>query len=291
MSDDTKQADTHKSDPLAALQWQIEAGADEAIVSRPIDRFAQSAEISSKKPEAIESPPETPPHPDPTMPPDSSEQSPGSARLAGPAPLAAAEARTLAQGADSLEALRDVLENFSGCALKTTATNLVFGDGNKQARLMLIGEAPGRDEDRQGLPFVGVSGQLLDLILGSMDLGREDVYITNMLPWRPPGNRQPTPVEIATCLPFIERHIELVAPECILFLGGTAAKTMLNSSEGITKLRGRWLAYKRAASGREIPAMASYHPAYLLRQPAAKRLAWQDFLAVKAKLGNPGPAA
>jgi len=162
--------------------------------------------------------------------------------------------------------------------------NLVFADGNPQAKVMVIGEGPGAQEDRQGLPFVGVSGQLLDRMLGCIGLDRTTVYITNVLFWRPPGNRTPTASEIATCLPFVERHIELVDPDYLLFVGGISAKTLLGRSEGILKLRGRWAHYQHVGLARPIPAMASLHPAYLLRQPAQKRLAWRDLLALKAAI-------
>jgi uracil-DNA glycosylase len=209
---------------------------------------------------------------------------------AAPAPAlvsndaALASARTLATGAGTLEALRAALGVFDGCPLKQTAMNLVFADGNPQAKLMVIGEGPGAEEDRQGLPFVGVSGQLLDRMLACIGLDRTKAYITNVLFWRPPGNRTPTPSEIAACLPFVERHIELVDPDYLLLVGGISAKTLLGRSEGILKLRGRWAHYQHVGLARPIPALASLHPAYLLRQPAQKRLAWRDLLALQAAM-------
>jgi DNA polymerase len=201
----------------------------------------------------------------------------------------AASAQSLAESVADLPALREALAAFDGCSLKTTATNLVFGVGQTPADVMLIGEAPGRDEDREGMPFVGVSGQLLDVMLNYVDLNRnKNIYITNIVPWRPPGNRNPTDAEIAACLPFLARHIALVAPRILVFLGATAAKTLLDHSEGITKLRGKW--YEYAAPALEdaglapIPAMATLHPAYLLRQPAQKRAAWKDLLSVRQRL-------
>lgn len=182
----------------------------------------------------------------------------------------------------SLGELRAALERFDGCDLRRTATNLVFADGNPEAELMFIGEAPGRDEDRAGLPFVGVSGKLLDIMLGHIGRDRRSVYISNILFWRPPDNRQPMQSEIAACLPFVARHIELVKPKLLVFLGGTAAKTLLGRPEGITRLRGQWMSYQTATV--TVPCMATYHPAYLLRQPAQKRQAWRDFLAIKQKL-------
>ncbi len=271
---------------VAALQWQIDAGADEAIADQPVDRFAAVAQPTNTAVAA----------PAATKPVDGSNAQPPQTTTAStpPATLAtqdavAASARSMAGAAADLAALREALAAFEGCSLKTTATNLVFGVGQAPAEVMLIGEAPGRDEDRQGVPFVGVSGQLLDVMLGYVGLSREkNVYITNILPWRPPGNRQPTDAEIAACLPFLARHIALVAPRILVFLGGTAAKTLLGRKEGITRLRGQWYDYASPALQSvgiaPIPAMATLHPAYLLRQPAQKRAAWKDLLSVRQRL-------
>jgi len=262
---------TDRDNMLAALTWQIGAGADEAIGNAPINRLAPSRR----------------PTPVPAA------TAPAAAAVpvkAGPAPAlvsndaALASARTLATGAGTLEALRAALGVFDGCPLKQTAMNLVFADGNPLAKLMVIGEGPGAEEDRQGLPFVGVSGQLLDRMLACIGLDRTKVYITNVLFWRPPGNRTPTPSEIAACLPFVERHIELIDPDYLLLVGGISAKTLLGRSEGILKLRGRWAHYQHVGLARPIPALASLHPAYLLRQPAQKRLAWRDLLALQAAM-------
>ncbi|MFM2042879.1 MAG: hypothetical protein RLY86_1455 [Pseudomonadota bacterium] len=211
-------------------------------------------------------------------------------------PLGAAEAgetaRAAAAAAGSLEALRAALAGFEGCALKHTAMNLVFADGNPKARIMLVGEAPGEQEDRQGKPFVGPAGHLLDRMLAAIDLdrGAEDagraVYITNVLPWRPPGNRSPTDGEVAACLPFVQRHIELVAPDILVFLGGISAKSLLARSEGITRLRGRWFEYRTPGLPKPLPALPMLHPAYLLRNPVAKREAWKDLLALKLRMGG-----
>ena len=187
-------------------------------------------------------------------------------------------AREMAQAAKSVEELRDALERFEGCALKATATKLVFADGNPDSRLMIIGEALGANEDRQGLPFVGDAGRLLDEMLAGVGLDREKIYISNVLFWRPPGNRTPSPQEIAACLPFVERHIELVAPRYLMLAGNVSTKTLLSETRGITKLRGQWFPYQHAALANPIPAQAVLHPAYLLRQPAQKRLAWRDLL-------------
>ena len=169
------------------------------------------------------------------------------------------------------------------CVTQATAKNLVFADGNPAADLMLVGEAPGRDEDLEGLPFVGRSGQLLDRILGAIGLDRQSVYIANVIPWRPPGNRPPTPQETEICRPFIERQIELASPKVLVTLGGPSAKTLLRTTEGVMRLRGNWKTHV-AASGTEIPAMPTLHPAYLLRNPAHKKFVWRDFLEIKAKL-------
>jgi len=191
-------------------------------------------------------------------------------------------ARAAAKSAKTLDELRAILDKFEGCALKATATRLVFADGNPQARVMLVGEAPGRDEDIEGLPFVGRSGKLLDRMLAAIGLDRTSVYIANIVPWRPPGNRTPTPQESQICLPFILRQIELADPDIMVCLGGPSAQTLLGLKDGITRTRGRWFAYTNGA--RDIRAIATSHPAFLLRSPLQKRIAWRDFLAVKAAL-------
>ncbi|TIQ07040.1 uracil-DNA glycosylase [Mesorhizobium sp.] len=192
-------------------------------------------------------------------------------------------ARQLAASASTLDELRQQMAAFDGCNLKFTAKNLVFADGNPNADLMLVGEAPGRDEDLEGLAFVGRSGRLLDSMLAAIGLDRTSAYIANVIPWRPPGNRTPTPHETEICRPFIERQIELVNPKVLVNLGGPSAKTLLNTTEGILRLRGNWRVHT-TQSGIAIPAMPTLHPAYLLRTPAHKKLAWRDFLEVKAKL-------
>jgi uracil-DNA glycosylase len=203
--------------------------------------------------------------------------------IAPPPPdTAVMAARQAAKSARSLEELRAILDRFEGCALRMTATQLVFADGNPRARVMFVGEAPGRDEDIEGLPFVGRSGQLLDRMLAAIGLDRSSVYIANVVPWRPPGNRTPTPQESAICLPFTLRQIELADPDVLVCLGGPSAQTLLAIRDGILKARGRWFAYHTGT--REIRAIATLHPAYLLRQPLQKRLAWRDFLAIKKAL-------
>jgi DNA polymerase len=203
---------------------------------------------------------------------------------APPAPdEAAMAAREAARHAATLEDLRAALNKFEGCALKATASQLVFADGNPKARLMFVGEAPGRDEDIEGLPFVGRSGKLLDRMLATIGLDRSSVYIANIVPWRPPGNRTPTPQESQICLPFISRQIELADPDILVCLGGPSAQTLLGIKEGITKTRGRWFTFNTGK--REIRAMPTFHPAFLLRSPLQKRFAWRDFLAIKKALG------
>ena len=191
-------------------------------------------------------------------------------------------AREAARHAASLDDLRAILERFDGCALKATASRLVFADGDPKSRLMLIGEAPGYEEDKQGLPFVGRSGQLLDRMLAAIGLQRAQVYIANIVPWRPPGNRTPTPVETQICLPFIQRQIELADPDILVTVGQPSTGALLGV-QGITKNRGRWFSYHTGT--REIRAMPMLHPAYLLRSPIAKRLAWRDMLAIRKALG------
>lgn len=196
------------------------------------------------------------------------------------------QARELAARADTIEALRKTVEDFDGCNLKPTAKHTVFADGNPDAKVMFVGEAPGRDEDLQGLPFVGRSGQLLDKMLAAIGLDRERVYITNLIFWRPPGNRAPTPAESAICRPFVERHIELVAPKILVLVGGSSAKSLLQTDDGILRMRGQWKEFTPAKGGKPVATIATLHPSYLLRQPAQKALAWQDLLQIKAKLAE-----
>lgn len=273
-----------RSRALAALAWQLDIGADEALDESPRDRLR----APPPKPAPRPAPPAAPPANQPGGPAAAAAPAlwtPGESRLVSP-DAAVASARGLAEGARDLAELKAALQAFEGCDLKKTATNLVFADGNPASRIMLIGEAPGADEDRRGLPFVGVSGQLLDRMLAAIGLTRESVYISNILFWRPPGNRTPTPAEIAACLPFVERHITLVDPTHVMLLGGLAAKTLLASKEGILKLRGRWGSLQPPGLSHPVPALATLHPAYLLRQPAQKRLAWRDFLSFRAALDD-----
>ncbi len=251
------------------LAWYAAAGVDVAVGEDGRDRFAEAA--APRQPPAG-------PSPGPAAPPVLSQ-----AALAAPAEEAVIAAREAARTAATLDALHEILAGFDGCALKATATRLVFADGNPQARLMLIGEAPGRDEDREGRPFVGRSGQLLDRMLAAIGLDRTGAYIANVVPWRPPGNRTPTPAESEICLPFIRRQIELADPDVLVFLGGSAAQQLLRTSEGILRLRGRWRDFDTGK--RTVRAIATLHPAFLLRSPIQKRLAWRDFRAIARALG------
>jgi uracil-DNA glycosylase len=204
---------------------------------------------------------------------------------APPAPEAAvASAREAARTAPTLDALRELMQKFDGCALKSTATQLVFADGNPKARVMFVGEAPGRDEDIEGLPFVGRSGKLLDRMIGAIGLDRTKVYIANVIPWRPPGNRTPTPQETQICLPFIQRQIQLVDPEVLVTLGNPSTQTLLGTREGIMRTRGKWFDYDTGS--RVVRALPTFHPAYLLRSPAYKRFSWQDLRAIAKALAG-----
>lgn len=260
------------------LRWFVQAGADEAIGDEAIDRLAH-----------VE-PPKAAPVPAPAKPSQRPVVPQAAPAVLADDKAAIDDARAAAAGAQTLDALRDAMAAFTGCPLKTTAKNLVFADGNPNAKIMLVGEAPGRDEDIAGLPFVGRSGQLLDRMLATIGLTRETVYIANVLPWRPPGNRTPTPAETAMCLPFIQRHIELIAPDILVCIGGVSAKELFGTTTGITRLRGQWRDYEMNGgdTAKNVPAIAMLHPAYLLRQPAQKRNAWQDLLSLKAKMAELG---
>ncbi len=258
------------ADALALLGWQLEIGADACVELEPQVIRASAPAMAAD-------------HARPT-------QKPAAPIAASAAPNlsiagAVAEARALAEAATTLAELEAAVRGFNGCGLKKTATNTVFAQGVAESRVMFIGEAPGADEDRQGFPFVGVSGQLLDRMLGFIGLQRaQNFYITNTLFWRPPGNRQPTPEELEICRPFVEKHIALVNPKMLVLVGGTATKAVLNDTRGITRLRGQVFAYKNDYMATEVPVHVIYHPSYLLRQPIAKKQAWADLLALKAAL-------
>ncbi len=281
-----KAMDGQSDIPVAEwLRWQLECGVDETIGEHPVNRYEIAAAASPPAARA--------PEPAPSVPASAPSNAntavaPPSRPAAAPPPLtgesAVHTAAELAGQANTLDDLRSALETFDGCALKHTATNMVFCDGNPQARIVLIGEAPGAEEDRKGLPFVGPSGRLLDRMLKSIELDREKVLISNIIYWRPPGNRNPSTSEVAMCMPFVERFLELVDPEILVALGGPSAKALLGQTDGIGKLRGRWFSYQTPRLPRPIPARALFHPAYLLRSPAQKRLAWRDLLAIREKI-------
>jgi uracil-DNA glycosylase family 4 len=257
------------------LAFYIEAGADALVGEEPVDRMADEA-------------PPPPPVASRPAPPAQIRNEPSRELFQAKAPAspdtAVMAAREAAKTAATLDDLRALLDNFEGCSLRNTATQLVFADGNPQGRVMFVGEAPGYEEDISGKPFVGRSGKLLDLMMEAIGLDRTTAYIANVVPWRPPGNRTPTPQETAICLPFIRRQIELANPDILVSLGGPSAQTLLSIKEGITRTRGRWFPYDTGT--REIRALATFHPAFLLRSPLQKRLAWRDFLAIKKALAT-----
>ncbi len=274
---------TNAINPREVLAWYAEAGVDTALHDAPIDRFAETRELLAKSEVKREQPARnTRPQASPDKPQASAPVQPAQRTI--PDEAVVGRAADLAKQATNLAELREIISSFDGCNLKFTARSTVFADGNHEAPLMLIGEAPGRDEDAQGLPFVGPSGQLLDRMLASIGLDRTSVYISNILPWRPPGNRTPTPLETEICRPFIERHIELAAPKIIVPVGGSSAKTLLKTTSGIMSLRGRWTSIE--VGGRSISVLPTLHPAYLLRTPGHKKRAWQDLLSIKNKLAD-----
>jgi DNA polymerase len=289
-------------DMCALLAFYVEAGVDAVLDEAPVDRLAAAQEPHSP-PVSANRPPSSPPLPQ-TQAPLGRADAPVTNRpaRAGPGPAAFATraeqdadtplapdaaimaARQAAASAASLDVLRAIIERFEGCALRFTAKQLVFADGNPQARVMFVGEAPGRDEDIAGRAFVGRSGQLLDRMMAAIGLDRTAAYIANVVPWRPPGNRTPTPQETQICLPFIKRQIELADPDILVCLGGPSAAALLGMTEGIRRSRGRWRVYHTGR--REIRAIATFHPAYLLRTPLEKRFAWRDFQAIRAALAE-----
>jgi len=280
-------------DAIAALlRFYVEAGVDVAVLDQPVDRFASSRadaskrsrrreaahqlELERERAEAITDAKTSAPPPEIPRP---------AINLSVPSEAVVMAARDAAAMAETLESLRATLAGFEGCNLRFTATNLVFADGDPQARVMFVGEAPGFEEDIQGLPFVGRSGKLLDRMIKAIGLDRSSAYIANVIPWRPPGNRDPTPQETEICRPFIERQITLVDPDFLVLLGKASANQLLKTSAPITRLRGQWRPYRTGR--REIRAMATLHPAYLLRQPLQKRLAWRDLPTLKKAMAEP----
>ena len=252
---------------MEILRWQLDAGVDETIGDEPLNHFAP------------------PPQPEaPTAVKTLQKQAPVPPPVQASAENILHDACAIAASATTIEELKAAVAGFDGCALKKTATNLVFGDGNPRAKIVLIGEGPGAEEDRQGTPFVGPSGQLLDKMLASIGLDRDSVYISNTVFWRPPGNRTPTAGETGLCLPFVERLMELIDPEILITLGGPAAKAMLAETAGIGRLRGKWYTYSTPKLSRPVQATALFHPAYLLRSPDHKREAWHDLVMIRDKL-------
>ena len=269
---------------LSALAWLVEAGADEAVGETPVNRFAAARPqtLATLRPGEESKTPKNFPRGGKAAPINPSPKSAAQSSALAPTDDPIGDAIARARAANTLAELKAALEGFEGSSLKRGATNTVFADGNPLSRILFIGEAPGREEDRQGLPFVGRAGKLLDKMLAAIGLDRSSAYITNVLNWRPPDNRDPSPEEAAMALPFLRRHIELVNPLLIVLLGGTAVRHVMGQSEGILKTRGRWLDYN--VLGRMVPALPTLHPAYLLRQPAHKRLAWRDLQAVGQKI-------
>jgi uracil-DNA glycosylase len=258
---------------LALLRWYVEMGADEAIAAQPVNRFGPAPAVaapiapSAPRPQAAPAVPAAPPK-----------------ALTESMAEAAQSARRLAAGAESVAALAALIAGFDGCGLKRTATNTVFADGNPAAPVMIIGEGPGADEDRIGRPFVGRAGQLLDRMLAAIGLDRQSVHITNVVYWRPPGNRTPTTAEIASCLPFVLHHIALVHPKLLVLSGGAATGALLPGGQGITRLRGRWFDLEIPGLAEPVPTLPMFHPSFLLRTPERKREAWRDLLALRARL-------
>jgi DNA polymerase len=258
-----------EAEALAALEWYREAGVDVAVGEVAVDRFAASAVAPAKRAPVV---PLT-----------------VAAEPAAPAPPMNAdpsETRALAAAAATLDELRAVMDTYEGCALKKRATQLVFADGNPESEIMFVGEGPGEQEDLQGKPFVGRAGQLLDRMLDAIGLDRTKVYIANMVPWRPPGNRDPTPEELALCAPFLYRQVELVAPKLLVTLGNVPTKALFETNTGITRMRGQWR--DLVVGSHAVPALATLHPAFLLRTPSAKEGAWRDMLSLKARMKELG---
>ena len=259
---------------MTALNWLVEAGADEAVGDGPVDRFSAGARAGNTQQPAVKP-----------------RQNPPLAQIKPTtlAPLTTdgfGSAQEIAARCHNLAELRAAMEGFEGSQLKKLATNTVFGDGNPEGRVMFIGEAPGHDEDKAGLPFVGRAGKLLDKMIAAIGLDRTRVYIINVMAWRPPDNRNPDPAEVAMCIPFLRRHIELAQPKILVMLGAVSARHVLGLNDGIMKLRGRWLEYRIGTE--MIPVLPTLHPAYLLRQPSHKKLAWRDLQALAERLETLG---
>ncbi len=265
---------------IEALRLQWEWGAEEALLEAPQDRRQAAVAVPEAVPEAAAAAAPAAPRPRPR---------PATTLLPGPE-----AAKAAAEACGSLAALQAAMAGFTGCALRDTATQLIFADGAADAPLLVIGEAPGGEEDRAGKPFVGPAGQLLDRMLGSIGLDRSQARLTNVVPWRPPGNRPPSEAEITLCLPFLHRQIALVRPRLLLLLGAVAAKALLEPPErdlGIGRLRGNWRQVSIPGLEAPLPALPTFHPAYLQRLPAAKAQAWQDLIALRERLEKANPDA
>lgn len=284
---------TGSSEALATLEWYRDAGVDEVIQNSPVNWFAlpkpgiapkrsvPNPPVAQNSAPAAQAKPESPPAKVATP------AAPIPAHAAKSLAESVASARKLAEGTATIDKLKQTVEQFDGCALKKSATNTVFADGVAEADIMFIGEAPGAEEDRQGIPFCGASGQLLDKMLAAIGLSRaQNAYISNVVFWRPPGNRPPNPEELAVCRPFAERHIALANPKLLVLVGGSATKSLLEAAQGITRLRGKEYAYSNEWLAKPIPTYAIFHPSYLLRQPSLKALAWKDLLQIKQSLSN-----
>ena len=274
------------SAPKAArelIAFYLDAGVDALVGEEPVNRMTDDI-AAPRPPAALSHDDKAPRRLRNQVPPVANADAVPPRPIAAPVSpeTAVMAAREAVRTATTLEELQALLTTFEGCALRATATQLVFADGNPQSRVMFVGEAPGYDEDIVGRPFVGRSGKLLDRMMAAIGLDRTSSYIANVVPWRPPGNRTPTPQETAICLPFIRRQIELADPDILVCLGGPAMQTLLGIKDGITRSRGRWFSYDTGK--REIRALATFHPAFLLRSPLQKRFAWRDFLALKKAL-------
>lgn len=306
MSDQSSQNLQNITPKMAAsmLQFYAQAGVVDLLDDDPIDRYADTIKqldarkakkaaqmdqmLSSNKARADNIRPQSSTSPQTQHPAQPLAQRPAqppvqaSTTLAVPDQAAMKETQALAQSAKTIEELGAIIKSYKGCNLCHSAKNTVFADGNPDAPVMLIGEAPGRDEDMHGIPFVGPAGQMLDKMLAAISLDRTSCYISNIIPWRPPGNRTPVAHEIELCRPFVERHIQLAQPKILIFMGNVSTKTLLNTNKGILSIRGKWDTYKIGEEA--VPAMPTLHPAYLLKNPVAKRNAWHDLLAIQAKL-------
>lgn len=283
--------------PFEILAWHLDAGVDEAMGEEPLDRYALALDAANARAAQAEALLKAGEAERAAQPASISKRSTGGS---GPTPVrpvdggvsedAVKQAVALAGNAKNLDDLRNALESFDGCPLKKNAMNLVFGNGDADARVMVVGDVPGEDEDRQGVPFVGPSGQLLDKMLASIGLDRADVYTSNTVFWRPPGKRSANSGEIAVCLPFVERMVELVNPQVLVTLGEAATHSLLAQQGSLSRLRSKWFTYENPRMSHPIAACALYHPSFLLKTPGMKRQAWQDLLAIQAKLTALAPA-